>query len=1237
MTIYGDYSDVEGAHTFLLGHPPIRPRLFLLEPTVVFAARVVLLDPAEYPISFVAYDTVTTGDYTDIKPGMTLLLGTAAGADNYGRQRVRGPETPATTISIFVGLSSQGVRDGELILVDGAYLTVVDERRLWAKMPTIDSAGETFKDASMEVGENTTNPPPVANCGPAFAGTIDPDSGVITVTFPGDRSFAVANTATITDYLWEIQDGTLAGGSSLTDATPTVTFPAGYRFVELMVTDSNGKSHTASCLVYGRDPDNDTSFDEFAIESYRGTQSGVTLSLRALANMPQVTYPDGCHALLWEREPNGPTDRDHMLIVGWLESEDNNVAAGKFGLARDTTLTILDVAGRSDTLPGFAQSVTNDDLRDSDLLPEITWNYMTHPDADKLAHYLLYWHSTALEVADFVWSGTGSLYAITTKSTDGDSLWNQVQKLAGAMCPGYVLSCDRSGRIAMFPDPQFQDLEDRTDVVQAAITEDDWNSIRYGYRRAPNTHWLRTSGQVIETDPGLNDDGTIDLTMVYSISPGVTPGQGLGETENNEQIVDSQDALNRATGHRYARMNAPIGPMSLTLVQNDGGDSMGVPWRELEPALMQWVTINMTAATAARRGFTFLTARALVKEVNISFNESKTGISRTVELTVEIETGGQPGATVIPPTVPAVGDQPPAVPPAIPPPDGGIITGQELVAGIGSFRLYRTSDFQTPSGMGGPTWEAIDLVEGDEIMTWVVDPFSPGYVAGSGAISGFVATANNVYRISDLFGTVIVNSILEFDNTAQWRTIQASFGTYFVSGSNPWLICVSYYGSLGGHTGTWATYSKDGGATWADEVLISADYDSGGAVNPIGLYTSPKTPGLAYTAAHTETANPATAGGYISTDWGATWTLMSASDPDKPLPVWGTISASGGDFELGDTSAQASLTAALSDSDGGAAISLDRYLILAPPKTAKRIVVTGTWSAAIGRDTGLESAGAFMALYDELTIARTDDFVFTNPGYGSPSSGSFAAEYTFTGGDWPTNSDSVVSSPPSGPAGVRFRCYSSVSSVSGHLVTCTTTFRVRVTEIELDDGTIYAPADSVIAPVHGQAGEIHLPWADNDAEDLFYYGALDRTTNRLFALKRATSGTVEDISPNDGSKDYGVNHGHFAVRAHDSDRSFVVAAVTGNDASGSESGDKQGVYVSSDGGDSWDEIVAPATSTEPYSAAFGGDDEQIIFVWGPAGYVSYSSDFGATLDDRSGNLTALSATHLIGIAGGPTP
>jgi hypothetical protein len=1244
VTIYSSYSSTISALTLLPGRAPFTPRLFLLNPTVVFAARVNLPDAAEYPVGFIAYDTVTTGAYTAIKPGMTLLLGSTPLGDQYGRQRVRGPETPATTISIYVGRSSRGNLDGELTLVDNAYITVWDDRRVWAKIPFIDSAGGIFKDSDLEVSDRTSEPPPVAIMGEGDARTVATGTLVSTVSFNGQPSYATAAGATITDYLWDIADGTLTFGT-LADDFITATFPAGFRYVSLTVTDSNGKSATTERPVFADDLDHTLSFDGFAIDSHRISDAGQQVTIRALEDMPRATYPDGTLAMLWSREPTATADRDHMLIIGWLDTEEANHNAGRTGLLRDTTLTIVDVAGRLDTLPGFAQSVADDTTRTGSpavlaKIPNITWNYMVDPTMDLYMHYLLAWHSTALEVTDFYWSGTGTDYQIAIKNSDGESLWQQVWRIAQAMCPGYVLTCQAAGRLRVVPDPMLQESADRTAVVQQALTEDDFSDLRLTYQRAPRTHWLKTGALVVQSSITFNAavgdaPPTVYLPTVFSWAPGLTPGQGLGQVDNNEQLAASQSVLNQATGHRYARLNAATGLLTLTLIQDDAAGS-AVPWSAIEPALKEWVTLTLGADYAAQRGLTFATARCLPKELNIRYNTSKTGTTRTVELTLEPETSGQAAATYTPPSsIPKVGDQPAVIPPTIPPPDMGLITGQDLVAGIGKFKVYRTTNFTNPSGSGGPTWNAVDLTGSDEILTWVVDPFSPGYIDGAGTIDGWVATAAKVYRVTDLFGTPGCTAVVTFANSASWRTIQASFGTYFVTGSNPWLICISYYGSTGGHTGTWATYSVDGGTTWAAEVQVSSFYDSGGAVNPIGLYCSPKTPGLAYTAAHIATANPATTSGYVSHDWGATWTVMAADAPSAPLPYWGTLH--GGVCTVAATP-HVGLSVTASAANGGSGTTTDDpgtyYLLVAPPTNAVRVLITGTWT-----ETRTCTGGSVFGVIYTGTITNgngtnataTTDTLSKSSGAtvnGASLTQDFTLEYTRGVGqtDWELSRDDMLLSAPTVFTGYCYISFhAAVSASLGRTATEALSITASMVEIELEDSTVYVPTTSVIQPVHGQGGEIHLPWPTNDDESVFYYGSLDRSGSTVIGLKRAVAGTVTDIS----KTVYGVNSGAFSIRTHDNDRSFALLA-------GESGAGNSGVWTSTNNGDTWTQIVAPTAVTH-YQAAFGGDSEQIIYIYGPAQYFGYSSNFGSAIDSRAGNLAALSATKLIGVAGGPTP
>jgi hypothetical protein len=75
------------------------------------------------------------------------------------------------------------------------------------------------------------------------------ETGIITLD--AGNSIPMAEGATITTYAWDVEDGTITVGTSSSPSI-TATFPLGFRYVHLTVTDSNGKTHTTHVpvLVY---------------------------------------------------------------------------------------------------------------------------------------------------------------------------------------------------------------------------------------------------------------------------------------------------------------------------------------------------------------------------------------------------------------------------------------------------------------------------------------------------------------------------------------------------------------------------------------------------------------------------------------------------------------------------------------------------------------------------------------------------------------------------------------------------------------------------------------------------------------------------------------------------------------------------------------------------------------------------------------------------------------------------
>ena len=839
-------------------------RLFLLQPAVVLAAQV---NGAAftYPLAQFTYDNVTAGSYTNVRPGMTLLLGSSPGLSNRGRQRVRA--APSSTI-MYIGRSSQGVHDGEIELLDNLYLTVLNDYRVWAKIPFIDTTGNQFKDHDIAPSGYWTQPPPVANAGVGMAGTIDVTTQKLRVQLPHvtNSSFATAHFAAISAYSWTLPTGvTLVSGYTTSMAQIQVDCDPGFYWVILTVTDSNAVQHSAVVPIFARDPIDDDTISKFQINSHRIRPRGQDLEIRVLDSIPEGTYPDGTLAMIWEDEPIGPADRSHMLFCGWHQEDPAQLHDERTGYLTDTTLRLLDVAGKLDILPGFPQVVGGISSA------EFTgWTYIQRPNMDKYIHYLLQWHSTALDVADWTWSGTGDSYVFVTLGSDGESIWDQCNRRCNSMVPNHLLVCDRLGRLAMRPDPILQDPLDRTATVIGMLNPSDYSDIRYTQQRHPRVHWLRSSA--------LQAHGT-DIIPLFSVAPGNAPGQGELAQEHDEQLAIDQDGLNICEGNRYARMNAPQSLFSIQLVS--GTD---LRW---EPALLAWLRLSIPITYAAQRGLEITVDNGLIQEMDIRYDYRPGGLVKQISLQWERETEGRIALTVIPPA----GDLPPDdsddfPPPPPPGPEEPGPEGHRDVVLVNSDKyLYQTGDFHTPESAGGPTWERVLMNWDGSLRDFVVDPFSPRYLGTGTQVNGWIVTNTKIYRLTDMFA-VTPGMTLQYtfnyptpagtEFRTNTRAIHASFGAFFGATGPAWVMAISNYLDAD-PGGTNIVYSTDSGATWSNEIHIGG-YETGGWTSIPCLYLSPRTPGLAYTIAPPYSGFRVNGQLLRSTDWGATWVQVSTTE-----------------------------------------------------------------------------------------------------------------------------------------------------------------------------------------------------------------------------------------------------------------------------------------------------------------------------------------------------------------------
>jgi hypothetical protein len=165
------------------------------------------------------------------------------------------------------------------------------------------------------------------------------------------------------------------------------------------------------------------------------------------------------------------------------------------------------------------------------------------------------------------------------------------------------------------------------------------------------------------------------------------------------------------------------------------------------------------------------------------------------------------------------------------------------------------------------------------------------------------------------------------------------------------------------------------------------------------------------------------------------------------------------------------------------------------------------------------------------------------------------------------------------------------------------------------------------------------------AERIAFYGSVDLLGSAAIhsTYHSDTSGYAAiDITPTEAGIPYGPHRFPFAIRTYDNDRQIVAMAGRANSVDLVEisPNSKAAVFVSSDGGATWTLIDGPysadANDVYPTQVAFAADDPDVLLIWGNERHISQASVSTLTVENKEGNIHALSSSgeEIIGLVGG---
>lgn len=601
---------------------------------------------------------------TDIRPGMTMAVGTLADPFLYGSARIR--YVDIGNDRIFLEPNNLAVEGyliaGDYIWVDGVY-------RLYRILPRIDS-GTVYEDGNpdsaapgwgLEEGipfnANYLDRPVALMGSPRFAWTGE------AINLYGWRSHARGGRA-ITTYLWDL-DGGVAGGAGVNAAgTPAAPVTArwdtaGEYIVRLTVTDNSGNAandfygvpfedHVAvrPVLVYDRPGEgSNPPYTDFEVGSLGGRYgSGWSLKITVYGTADKSEFPDNALVILFcedwyggnQGSRGGWYGQESILFCGYIQADTVEVDSEKSSVsfeARTIEQWMKDIS----VWPAncLADAAPNE------------WKEFPAMTCEDVLWYLAEVRSTLKTITDcFFASDVNAQKALDFVDLTEASLYDQMSDQIGSCFFGEV-SASRHGSIHLFKHKNMMDLAERVTYgppIRVFYRRDWRDELEIGDEQ------MRDS--VAQVDfIGFYYDTDGNPQEVYSLSPLNQTNFGTIEKVTGILLTraTAQAEANTLSGLYRAWKNIRF-PHCRVPALND---------RFLEPATLDYFGVTLAVGDTVR-GYEWDAKEFLCTEVSYEINQEKGVI--IVDVTGEASTWGPPGSG-------SIGEYPGDIPPAEPPPD----------------------------------------------------------------------------------------------------------------------------------------------------------------------------------------------------------------------------------------------------------------------------------------------------------------------------------------------------------------------------------------------------------------------------------------------------------------------------------------------------------------------------------------------------------------------------------------
>lgn len=563
----------------LVHSQPQESRLFLslYQPETVFSAQLRQGLSGTNGNTVIPYTNVATGTFSNILPNFAMIVGSTPGGNDLGSIRVRNNTATGTANALTVAWNNH------VNWQSGCYLTVlnyVDVEAIYPRVTQLSSqVGQIdatfYKDYDIPYTNQNTVMGSFVCMGPHRAAFRDPSSGQVQLYWSSSGSYNVNGEAM--SFAWEFEGGTPATSSLRDPGYVTYNQPGHYR-TRLTISTSGTASDFGYRFVSIYDQPEagpKRPIVEWEIQDLNGTRKagGYNGRVKIWERVGPEFVRDGQLVVIFSDDFYGGVRKniggnaENCSGIFWVGYVMKNTIIYDY---KESTVEFQlgSITEMMKQTQGFSVSCQDDNNPD-------VWFKILNPTIQRCLYHYLRWHTTAFNVADFVY--TGDDRAKQYFDSNRESTYDAIEKFVKNGVKGDVVS-DRQGKVWIEINPEgtpnpaavFPYLESLgpNDIGSNPKT----NSVAISSKAARVSNGPQITERIfpeiayVEYGGIIYSHATGQSIAVLSGAPGKAPAY-KGTIDHMEgMILNSQTQLNQIVGASYAYQNSQYPEIAFPLV-----------------------------------------------------------------------------------------------------------------------------------------------------------------------------------------------------------------------------------------------------------------------------------------------------------------------------------------------------------------------------------------------------------------------------------------------------------------------------------------------------------------------------------------------------------------------------------------------------------------------------------------------------------------------------------------------